>query len=92
MVTPRYLLWTTTSSVWPWRLYLPTSRGDPDNSALSGVEAHLPSLFRLFQSCEVFLEELSIMVVLDHLEDCAVISKQFGGRRLDHICEVINEG
>ena len=69
----------------------PASRGDPDDSALSRVEAHLPSLFPLFQSCEVFLEELSVIVVLDHLEDCAVIRKQFGGRRLDHIWEVINE-
>ena len=52
----------------------PTSRGDPDDSALSGVEAHLPSLFQLFQCCEVFLEELSVMVVRDHLEDCAFIN------------------
>ena len=29
----------------------PTSRGDPDDSALSVVEAHLPSLFPLFQCC-----------------------------------------
>ena len=70
----------------------PTSRGDPDDSALSGVEARLPSLFPLFQFGEVVLEERSILVVLDHLEDCAVISKQFGGRRLGHIWEVINEG
>ena len=60
----------------------PTSRGDPDDSALSGVETHLPCLFQLFQCCEVFLEELSVVVVFDHLEDCAVISKQFGGRRV----------
>ena len=48
--------------------------GDPDDSALSGVEAHLPCLFQLFQCCEVFLEELSVMVVRDHLEDYAVIN------------------
>ena len=69
----------------------PKSRGDPDDSALSGVEAHLSSIFPLFQCCEVFLVELSVMVVLDHPEDCAVITKQFRGRRFDHIWEVINE-
>ena len=46
----------------------------------------------LFSSFFAFRSSSYLYIDYCNLEDCAVISKQFGGRRLDHIWEVINEG
>ena len=52
--------------------------GDSQHDTFYWVESHLPSFFPEFQCLKVSLKQLPVIVVLNHLEELAIIGKQLG--------------